>query len=456
MGQGHQRPSDHHHLGVAEVVLGQAGHEEARDGGEAARHEGPLAATRRIKAPQEGNGARVEDHPDGKPRREPENPALHEDLERCVVHVPRALLGSFGLRVSHVLALDSAGAPAEERALAPHGRATLPHVAPLLDARLARIDHGQDAMPQLDEGAELDADLVGHDEQAHHDQGEDARHDPPAPPERGQDGRHSRCHSQPGPTGVSRDEAGQGDEPEKGRGGPESVARHHTRQRGENHEGEDAREGHVDAEEGVGSLAVVVDEARPPVDGLGARTQADLDEAHEGGARRHHGQRREEPIGGHVVGERVGGDVERGGEQQPLAGDKALGGVPRHEGGEQAQEREGEHGRPQRPGLGAASLRIAQPPQPEKRQEGEGSLRQRDREAEPEDESAEEGAAEGGGRQYAFRSKSTRTTVSPMIFRSSQSDQRSMYSRSYSMRFSSEVLPRSPCTCAQPVTPDLT
>src|SRR5207247_4802951 len=134
-------------------------------------------------------------------------------------------------------------------------------------------------------------------------------------------------------------------------------------------------------------------------------TQAERGGPHDAGARRHHGQRREEPIGGHVVGERVGGYVERGGEQQPLAGDKALGGVPRDEGGEQAQEREAEHGRPQRPGLGAASLRIAQPPQPEKRQEGEGSLRQRDREAEPEDESAEEGAAEGGGRQYAFRSK---------------------------------------------------
>src|SRR5437899_2084707 len=44
----------------------------------------------------------------------------------------------------------------------------------------------------------------------------------------------------------------------------------------------------------------------------------------------------------------------------------------------------------------------------------------------------------------------------PMILRSSQNDQRSMYSMSYSMRFSREVLPRSPWTCAQPVTPDLT
>ena len=77
--------------------------------------------------------------------------------------------------------------------------------------------------------------------------------------------------------------------------------------------------------------------------------------------------------------------------------------------------------------------------------------------AEADDEGREEDRA--GGRSTSVGvpvEHASRTTVSAMILTSSHSDQRSMYSMSYWMRFSSDVLPRSPLTCAQPVIPDFT
>ncbi len=127
--------------------------------------------------------------------------------------------------------------------------------------------------------------------------------------------------------------------------------------------------------------------------------------------------------------------------------------MAREQRGEHGDRAEREHRRGERPARGRADGGIAQAPEPEQGQQRERGLGQRDREPEPGDEGAEENAANA---QYAFRSTSTRTTVIAMILRSSHTDQRSMYSMSYWMRFSSEVLPRSPCTCAHPVMPDLT
>src|SRR5215469_7023577 len=131
------------------TTLFRSAHEEAGHRGEAAHHQGALEPCLGLEGAQHADRPRVKGDPDGEPGREAENAALDEDLQRRVVHVPRALLVRLRQREAEVLALDAARAPAEERPLRPHGEPALPHVAPLQHARLAGVKHVAHPVAQL-------------------------------------------------------------------------------------------------------------------------------------------------------------------------------------------------------------------------------------------------------------------------------------------------------------------
>ena len=210
----------------------------------------------------------------------------------------------------------------------------------------------------------------------------------------GEERDRARREADPCPPRVGRHEGGQRDEPGGSPYQAPPAAWKEAGQQGEQGNAQHAGQGHVDAEESPRAIAAVKEPTGQPAGRLGRGTGENLNQAGEGGAGRGQPQPGDEAVAVRCVLESIGGDVERGHEQEPLGGGEARRHVARGQGGEEGGRGEGEDGAPQRPRLGGPHRGVAEAPQPEQGEKDQGAFAQGDGAAQAHHEGDEQTAPE--------------------------------------------------------------
>jgi hypothetical protein len=201
--------------------------------------------------------------------------------------------------------------------------------------------------------------------------------------------------AEPRPARIGGDEAAEHDEPERDEPSAARGARQQTRQGREEHERQDARQRHVDAEGPASAMAAMVEPGRRAGVRPGTRAHRDLQQSDPRGDRKNRTEEGEEPPRAADILQGIGGHVERRDQEQAFAGGQAPRELSGQERREQRRAGKGEHRRQQGPGLRPPGPGVAEPPEPERGEGGERRLRQRDRQPEADDEGREEDAPEG-------------------------------------------------------------
>ena len=231
-------------------------------------------------------------------------------------------------------------------------------------------------------------------EQREDEHGETGDKDDAAAADRGRERENAGGEAEPGPARICRDQSAEHDEPERDEPEPPTGSRQEARQGGQQREGQDPGERHVDAERPARAVAAMVEPGRRACVPCRARADGDLEEPDRRRDRRYHRESREEALGVAGVGEGIGGHVESRHQEQAFARQEARAHVTRQERRQERGAGKGQHGSPERPSRAAPFRGIAEPPEPECSEGGERRLRQRDREPETDDEGREKDAPE--------------------------------------------------------------
>src|SRR3989442_671283 len=172
--------------------------------------------------------------------------------------------------------------------------------------------------------------------------------------------------------------------------------RQKPRQPDQEDQGQHPAQCHVDAERPARAIATIEEPIEWPYGRGGRRARHDLNETDRPEDSTEDAEQGEEPLDPVDAAEHVDRDEEREGGEQPLGGKQALPGNIRRQRGPESRQEEHRDRSPQGPGLFPTHGRIAEPPEPQRGEDGQRALGERDRRREANHEDREDAPAQRG------------------------------------------------------------